>query len=296
MGKTAFPTFLSPMRPLPSLLLSFAALVATPQNAVGAMALMDLDSKQILQQEGNQIFITDPLSEQISNFLGTVVPPIKKGETTTANLVARFSEVPDQHWESVFSGALSNSNTSTAPILITPIATACSDVGCDGIYLSQNPLGNGIAHRLLALIFGSDSKESLEREASVFLQEGHLRYKTTTIVFSNKPIGHVPVFKGRISNVTLVTHEDVVITLPKTVTLSSSSEAFTMHLTHQQPIVAPVDTETQLGTLNILLNKHCLRSIPVYASETIKEGSFWQRVWDTIKLTITDINKAEKSR
>ena len=46
----------------------------------------------------------------------------------------------------------------------------------------------------------------------------------------------------------------------------------------------------------VWLNGKCLRSVPVYAKEPIKEGSLWQRVRDTIILTTTDINEAEKSR
>lgn len=95
---------------------------------------------------------------------------------------------------------------------------------------------------------------------------------------------------------TLVTHENVVVTIAKTMTLSKDSEAFKMHLTRQQPVIAPVDAETPLGTLSIWLNGKCLRSVPVYAKEPVKEGSLWQRVRDTIILTTTDINKAEKSR
>ena len=60
--------------------------------------------------------------------------------------------------------------------------------------------------------------------------------------------------------------------------------------------IAPVDAETPLGTLSIWLNGKCLRSVPVYAKEPVKEGSLWQRVRDTMILTTTDINEAEKSR
>lgn len=57
-----------------------------------------------------------------------------------------------------------------------------------------------------------------------------------------------------------------------------------------------MDAETPLSTLSIWLNGKCLRSVPVYAKEPVKEGSLWQRVRDTIILTTTDINEAEKSR
>ena len=45
------------MRFSTSPLLSAVMLCAASQSAVGAMALMDLDSRQILQLEGNLLFI-----------------------------------------------------------------------------------------------------------------------------------------------------------------------------------------------------------------------------------------------
>ena len=123
-----------------------------------------------------------------------------------------------------------------------------------------------------------------------------MRYKTATVIRNGEAVGRTPVFKGEAQDVTLVTHENVVVTIAKTMTLSKDSEAFKMHLTRQQPVIAPVDAETPLGTLSIWLNGKCLRSVPVYAKEPVKEGSLWQRVRDTIILTTTDINEAEKSR
>lgn len=58
------------MRFSTSPLLSAVMLCAASQSAVGAMALMDLDSRQILQLEGNLLFITEPLAEQLNGFPG----------------------------------------------------------------------------------------------------------------------------------------------------------------------------------------------------------------------------------
>lgn len=272
------------MRFSTSPLLSAVMLCAASQSAVGAMALMDLDSRQILQLEGNLLFITEPLAEQLNGFPGMTDKPVKAGETATEAFVARLAAISDEQWKAFLSKTAADDEQEAARRL-APVAAACTDIGCDGIYVSVNPLGNGETHRLLAVVFGSDTRETLDRAAGVFLREGHLRYKTATVIRN-----------GEAQDVTLVTHENVVVTIAKTMTLSKDSEAFKMHLTRQQPVIAPVDAETPLGTLSIWLNGKCLRSVPVYAKEPVKEGSLWQRVRDTIILTTTDINEAEKSR
>lgn len=279
------------MRIFPSLLLSAAMLCIASKSALGAMALMDLDSRQTLELEGTRLFITEPLAKQISALSGSDVPPLPAGETTIETLVARLAKVPDKKWQTAY---LESGGTATNRLI--PLATACTAAGCDGLYLSHNPLGNEGTHRLIAIVFGFDSRATLDRAAATFLREGHLRYRTTTILQKGEAVGHTPVFKGDVSGVALVTHEDVVVTLSKTVTLSQDSKAFKMHLTRQQPVIAPVNIDTQLGTLSIWLNDKCLRSVPVYAGSPVQKGSLWQRVRDTILLATTDINEAEKAQ
>ena len=260
------------MRIFPSLLLSAAMLCIASKSALGAMALMDLDSRQTLELEGTRLFITEPLAKQISALLGSDVPPLSVGETTIETLVARLAKVPDKKWQTAY---LESGGTATNRLI--PLATACTAAGCDGLYLSHNPLGNEGTHRLIAIVFGFDSRATLDRAAATFLREGHLRYRTTTILQKGEAVGHAPVFKGDVSGVALVTHEDVVVTLSKTV-------------------IAPVNIDTQLGTLSIWLNDKCLRSVPVYAESPVQKGSLWQRVRDTILLATTDINEAEKAQ
>lgn len=284
------------MRFSTSPLLSAIMLCAASQSAVSAMALMDLDSRQILQLEGSQLFITEPLAEQLKGLPGMDDKPIKAGETATEAFVARLAAISDEQWKTFLSKIAAADDGEEASRRLAPVAATCTDVGCDGIYVSVNPLGNGETHRLLAVVFESDTRESLDRTAGVFLREGHLRYKTATVIRCGEAVGRAPVFKGDAQDVTLVTHENVVVTIAKTMTLSKDSEAFKMHLPRQQPVIAPVDAETPLGTLSIWLTGKCLRSVPIYAKEPVKEGSLWQRVRDTIIMTTTDINEAEKSR
>ena len=191
------------MRFSTSPLLSAVMLCAASQSAVGAMALMDLDSRQILQLEGNLLFITEPLAEQLKGFPGMADKPVKAGETATEAFVARLAAISDEQWKA----------------FLSKTAAACTDIGCDGIYVSVNPLGNGETHRLLAVVFGSDTRETLDRAAGVFLREGHLRYKTATVIRNGEAVGRTPVFKGEAQDVTLVTHEHVVVTIAKTMTL-----------------------------------------------------------------------------
>lgn len=220
------------MRFSTSPLLSAVMLCAASQSTVGAMALMDLDSRQILQLEGNLLFITEPLAEQLNGFPGMADKPVKAGETATEAFVARLAAISDEQWKAFLSKTAADDEQEAARRL-APVAAACTDIGCDGIYVSVNPLGNGETHRLLAVVFGSDTRETLDRAAGVFLREGHLRYKTATVIRNGEAVGRTPVFKGEAQDVTLVTHENVVVTIAKTMTLSKDSEAFKMHLTRQ---------------------------------------------------------------
>ena len=91
------------MRFSTSPLLSAVMLCAASQSAVGAMALMDLDSRQILQLEGNLLFITEPLAEQLKGFPGMADKPVKAGETATEAFVARLAAISDEQWKAFLS-------------------------------------------------------------------------------------------------------------------------------------------------------------------------------------------------
>ena len=82
------------MRFSTSPLLSAVMLCAASQSAVGAMALMDLDSRQILQLEGNLLFITEPLAEQLNGFPGMADKPVKAGETGSVRISVSGEVIP----------------------------------------------------------------------------------------------------------------------------------------------------------------------------------------------------------
>ena len=158
------------MRFSTSPLLSAVMLCAASQSAVGAMALMDLDSRQILQLEGNLLFITEPLAEQLNGFPGMADKPVKAGETATEAFVARLAAISDEQWKAFLSKTAADDEQEAARRL-APVAAACTDIGCDGIYVSVNPLGNGETHRLLAS--SSDPtpvRPSTGRQASFFVR------------------------------------------------------------------------------------------------------------------------------
>ena len=129
------------MRFSTSPLLSAVMLCAASQSAVGAMALMDLDSRQILQLEGNLLFITEPLAEQLNGFPGMADKPVKAGETATEAFVARLAAISDEQWKAFLSKTAADDEQEAARRL-APVAAACTDIACAGIYVSVNPLGD----------------------------------------------------------------------------------------------------------------------------------------------------------
>ena len=102
------------MRFSTSPLLSAVMLCAASQSAVGAMALMDLDSRQILQLEGSQLFITEPLAEQLNSFPGMADKPVKAGETATEAFVARLAAISDEQWKAFLSKAAAGARCGAA--------------------------------------------------------------------------------------------------------------------------------------------------------------------------------------
>ncbi len=55
-------------------------------------------------------------------------------------------------------------------------------------------------------------------------------------------------------------------------------------LERKEPIVAPVDEGSRVGTLKMMIDGKVLAELPVVALEQVAVASFLGRIWDTIYL------------
>jgi len=73
----------------------------------------------------------------------------------------------------------------------------------------------------------------------------------------------------------------VYISLPR-----GDTERLKATLTSQQPLLAPVSRQQQVGMLRFTVDGKPLGEYPVVALETVSVANLFIRVWDTLRLLI----------
>ena len=153
-----------------------------------------------------------------------------------------------------------------------------------GIFVSINPKTDQTVRRLLVVILNAEDASDLADTTSRLITEGNLNFETLKAVRQGEIVGSLPIFKGESDNLKVAAATDAVITLKRSDLTEKASDAFTIRMTCRLPITAPVKEGTEIGRLEVLFHTQSLVSVPVVAAESIREGNFWKRVIDTIRM------------
>ena len=67
---------------------------------------------------------------------------------------------------------------------------------------------------------------------------------------------------------------------------SGSSGKVSTQVVRTDPLMAPITKGQQVGTLKVLVADQVAAEMPIFALESVEEGGFFSRLWDTIRLWI----------
>ena len=133
--------------------------------------------------------------------------------------------------------------------------------------------------RLISVVMGTNSEESRARESQKLLAYG-FRYFETLKPYSAGDILNEPrVWGGQKPDVKLGIRHDMNITIPR-----GQAKRLTAKLNVNKVIQAPVSEGQAMGVLQISLDDEILAERPLVALESVEEGGFFKRLWDSIVL------------
>ena len=255
--------------------------------------LIDLDSQQILvsSQSNNNVILPSFLEKNLKEMMPSHLTQTDQTIATTQDLLKLISRIPIEQWQAretthVNSDLLRLTSKTERDILTSETTKIISHQNKDnrwsGIYFSQNPLFNGTKRSLLVILVNYSHELDLLKQSALLIEKGHWNFSLHTILRKGQFIGQAPVFKGSHSHVRFVIHDDIKVTLPNQVDLSSLA----INLMHSSPLIAPIETHTALGHLTVRLGDKELATSPFFAEVPIETGNFLHRLCDTIRLVI----------
>ncbi len=133
--------------------------------------------------------------------------------------------------------------------------------------------------RLIAIIIGADSTLARAQDSLKLLNWGYENFDTVKLFNQNQEIAVLDVWKGSNNKLSIGFNFDAYISVPK-----GSASNLISRIEHNEPLVAPILKNTQVGTLKIILDNQVITELPVVALENVSVASILGRISDTIKL------------
>lgn len=131
--------------------------------------------------------------------------------------------------------------------------------------------------RLVAVVMGTDSDEARAQETQKLLSYGFRFFETQRLYESGAVLNKPRIWGGEKDELRLGVADDVYLTVPR-----GHGDDLNAQLDIQKTIDAPVEKGEQLGTLKIKLDGEVLDERPLVALESISEGGFFKRLWDSV--------------
>ena len=146
-----------------------------------------------------------------------------------------------------------------------------------GYCLVSSALRDGM--RLVAVVLGTDSPRSRERESQTLLNYGYRFYETKLLLPAGKALSEVRVWKGEQQLAGIGVHRDIWVTVPRG-TADQLKPTFTL----PAQVVAPLNPAIALGKVRVSLADRTIAEAGLYPIAAVATGSLWQRVRDSVLL------------
>lgn len=133
--------------------------------------------------------------------------------------------------------------------------------------------------RYIAVILGAKSKNMALHHTRKLLNQGFLTFENVCLYEKGDTIDEAAVWKGNVDQIPLVSRQKVIVTIPK-----GRGHSLSFHKSISKVMMAPVGKNEKVGTLDILLNEHRIKSIEIFPSHNIEEAHILKRIWHSLLL------------
>ncbi|MBB1485508.1 D-alanyl-D-alanine carboxypeptidase family protein [Oceanospirillum sediminis] len=138
--------------------------------------------------------------------------------------------------------------------------------------------------RLISVVMGTKSEEARARESQKLLAYGFRYYETLKPYTAGEVLNEPRIWAGESEKVKLGIRDDLSMTIPR-----GQAKRLTAKLNVNKVIKAPVVAGESFGVVQISLDGNVLAERPLVALESVKEGGFFKRLWDSVVLFFTDL-------
>ena len=132
---------------------------------------------------------------------------------------------------------------------------------------------NGL--RLIVVVNGLEDPDDRASEAKKMLEWGFRNFEARTLFAAQQPVGYAKVFGGDSRSVKLASPEPIKVMVPK-----NGSDKLIARVVYSGPVRAPVESGQKVGLVKVWRGANIAVEAPVYAAESIAQGSTMRRAID----------------
>lgn len=140
------------------------------------------------------------------------------------------------------------------------------------------------SRRLISVVTGTNSDNVRTTESQKLLNYGFLAWETVKLYGANQPIQQIDVWQGKERKVAVGFQRDLLLSVPQ-----GDAQHIKVELESKQPLKAPIQKGTPLGTLKLMLEGKQIGAYPVVALDNVEQAGFFSRLWDAIRLWIKNL-------
>ncbi len=133
--------------------------------------------------------------------------------------------------------------------------------------------------RLIAVVFGTVSEQARAAETQKLLTYGFRFFETRTFYQKGAELAQAQVWKGASRQLKAGLAEDLTLTMAK-----GQLDKLQAGMTLNPQLLAPIKQGDVIGKVEVKLGEEVVHSADLVALETVEEGGFFRRVWDSIRL------------
>ena len=150
--------------------------------------------------------------------------------------------------------------------------------GYSMIASAKRPNGSG-QRRLLSVLSGATSDQLRAQESQKLLNWGFQNFDSVKLYAKGQAIATPQVWKGAQNQLKIGFNRDVFVTLPK-----GTADKMKPVLERKDPLVAPIEQNSKVGTLKMMVDGKVVAELPVLALEQVNQASIFGRAWDSMRL------------
>jgi D-alanyl-D-alanine carboxypeptidase (penicillin-binding protein 5/6) len=129
------------------------------------------------------------------------------------------------------------------------------------------------------VVFGTNSEQARAAETQKLLTYGFRFFETQTFYQKGAELAKAQVWKGATREAKAGLAQDLTLTLPK-----GQIKKLQASMTLNPQLIAPINKGDVIGKVEVKMEDQVVHSADLIALETVEEGGFFRRLWDSIRL------------